>query len=38
MSKYAQGEPQIKEVRNAEFISSVVKVEKEKPSTKKKKK
>ncbi len=36
MSKYAQGESQIVEVRNAEFLSSVVKPAKKKSSTKKK--
>lgn len=38
MSKYAQTEPQIKEVRNEEFLSSVITVKKKKSSSKTKKK
>jgi hypothetical protein len=39
MSRYAQGEAQVKEVRNADFLSSVVtEVKSAKKSTAKKKK
>lgn len=39
MSRYAQGESQVKEVRNADFLSSIVaEVKPAKKSTKQKKK